>query len=173
MKRDLFGILIFGTLWGLSEVYLWEWMARAGVGFKAPIITALALGLLVLAGGERPLRGLAAAGVALAVKASLGVHFLCAVSAVALLGVWWEGFRWLAAKVPRWLRPLVFGLTAPLSMLTWALIFSRPSEILSYAGIGGLFAYALGLPLMFLGLWLEPKLSALWRVKREAQEAEE
>ena len=165
--------LIFGALWGLAEVYLWHWLAQAGVGFKAPIITGLALGLLVFAGGERPLRGLAAAAVALVVKAALGVHFLCAIAAVALLGAWWELARLLASRLPRWWFPVVAGLSAPLAMLSWALVFSHPSKIVDYALVGGSLAYALGLPLMFLGLWLEPKLLALWGVKPEAHEAEE
>ncbi len=165
--------LIFGALWGLVEVYLWEWMARAGVGFKAPVITAIALGLLVFAGGERAFRALVATAVALAVKASLGVHFLCAMAAVGFLGVFWEITRLAASKVPRAFRPLVFGLAAPLSMLVWGLIFSHPSKLVDYALVGGSIAYGLGLPLMYLGLWLEPKLSALWGVKPQAHQAEE
>ena len=158
MKRwiqpGLWDFLLWGSLWGLSEVFVWELLRRWHVSFKSPIMAVLALLFLASAAGLRPGIALMTALVALSLKAAAGITFPCAMWAVFSLGIAWELVRFVAARIPReGGQVLLLSLSAPLGMLLF-ILYVNPAETARYVGIGGTLAFAFGIPAVALGLFL-------------------
>ncbi len=153
--------LLWGSLWGLSEVFVWQLLRVLHVSFKSPIMAVLALLFLAAASGLRPGLGLITALVALSLKAAAGVTFPCAMWAVASLGLAWELTGLAARRIPRnpW-KTVVLALSAPVGMLLFVL-YVNPGEMARYVGIGGTLAFAFGVPAVALGLAIRK----VWRLQ--------
>ncbi len=150
--------LLWGSLWGLSEVFVWQLLRVLHVSFKSPIMAVLALLFLAAAAGTRPGLGLLTAIVALSLKAAAGVTFPCAMWALFSLGIGWELLRLVAARVPGDLwKVVVLALAGPLGMLLFVL-YVNPAEFGRYVGTGGSLAFAFGVPAVGLGLWFHRRL---------------
>ncbi len=149
--------LLWGSLWGLSEVFVWELLRRWHVSFKSPIMAILALLFLASAAGMRPGWGLLTAIVALSLKAAAGITFPCAMWAVFSLGIAWELLRLAASRIPKAsLQVVLLSLSGPLGMLLF-ILYVNPAETARYVGIGGTLAFALGIPAVALGLFLRQR----------------
>jgi len=148
MKRNiLWTVVIFGTLWGLSEAMLGGWLYAHDVPYASVPLTVIGLGLLCVARAlcDRPGTSAAIGAVAMLFKFLNLPFFACHIAAIFLLGA---SFDLCVSLVPRrgrvpavaagvYLGYLSFGL-----IITYVFRYSRWPEggmmkILHYVGVGG------------------------------------
>ena len=153
--KDINSDFIFwGTLWGLSEIFVWQLMSLLHFSMKAPVMAAIAILFMAAASENRPLKAIYTALVAISIKVLAGVYFFCSVWAVLSLAISWEIFRPLAIRIKRF-EAVLYALSAPLGMLFFILYRKpEPFAILMYAGLNGAIAFLLSIPAFYAGRWL-------------------
>ena len=146
--------IFWGTLWGLSEIFVWQLMSLLRFSMKAPVMAAIAVLFMAAASENRPLKAIYTSLVAISIKVLAGVYFFCSVWAVLSLAISWEILRPLALRIRRF-DAVLYALSAPLGMLFF-ILYRRPEPfaILMYAGLSGAIAFLLSIPAVYLGRWL-------------------
>ncbi len=143
--------VFWGTLWGLSEIFVWKLLGLLHVSMKAPVMAAVALFFLAASSEGKPMKALYTSVVAISIKVFAGVYFFCSVWAVLSLAISWEIFRPFAVRSGRF-SPVLYALSAPLGMLFFILYRNpEPLAIITYAGINGAVAFLLSIPAVYLG----------------------
>ncbi len=93
MKKEyILGILFFSSLWGISEVVLGEFLYRIEMPHASVLLTIIGLGILTLAAGYMPQKGVATA---IAVFAMLykflnTPFFACHILGILMLGICYD-----------------------------------------------------------------------------------
>ncbi len=143
--------VFWGTLWGLSEIFVWKLLGILHVSMKAPIMAMVAMFFLAASSEGKPLKALYTAVVAISIKVFAGVYFFCSVWAVLSLAIAWELMRFVASRFPSARIP-VYALSAPLGMLMF-ILYRNPDSlaIVSYAGVNGFIAFLLSIPAIYFG----------------------
>lgn len=179
MKRSvILGILFFGSLWGVSEVFLGEWLYASGFRHPSVPLNVLGLGILAAARACLPRKGTSLAiGCCAALykltAMSLGVagtpFFLCHLLGIASLGAAYDAVasalpqRWTAGGHPRravgalvaaymGYALFAFSITYVFRYGPW--VAGGLGKVVRYIGVGGTLAAAGGAILAPLTYWL-------------------
>ncbi len=143
--------VFWGTLWGLSEIFVWKMLGILHISMKAPIMAAVALFFLAASSEGKPLKALYTSLVAISIKVFAGVYFFCSVWAVLSLAIAWELLRIFSRRFPRY-EIVLQALAAPVGMLMFILYRNpEPLAVISYAGVNGAIAFLLSIPAIYLG----------------------
>ncbi len=146
--------VFWGTLWGLSEIFVWKLLGILHVSMKAPIMAMVALLFLAASSEGRPLKALYTSLVAVSIKVFAGVYFFCSVWAVLSLAISWEIMRWVASRFGSLEIP-IYALSAPIGMLMFILYRNpEPLAVFTYAGVNGAVAFLLSIPAVYAGFWI-------------------
>jgi len=165
-----FHVMLFGAVWGLSEVTLDKLSGLSEPHLRALLLSLIALGVVIFARTIQDLRGstLAMAGVAALFKFLNAPFWGCQILAILLWGGLFEGLfdlRWADAEHQReWIRrrvpPLVVG-----NFLLFALLatFVLKNPWWAKGGLPRIFWYVLlgGIPTAFLSWILLPLIQSL------------
>lgn len=152
--RD-YSFILWGSLWGLSEIFVWELLGILGMGSKAPIMAAISLFFMTSSSGLRPMYGLYTAITAVILKMAAGLYFPCSVWAVLSLGIAYELVNSIA-RLRKNLKYFLPSLSLPFAMLLFILVVN-PQKVTHYAMRGGLIAFLLGIPALNIGLLVNRK----------------
>lgn len=98
-KAGLLVILITGLVWGLVEIYIGDVFYKFHIPFRSAILTAIGMGLLVVARGvfDKPGSSLAAGVIAGVLRCAVPKVYICHMVAIAIEGCAFD-ITWTALR---------------------------------------------------------------------------
>jgi len=153
IRRNLLNVLFFGSLWGLSEVFLGEYLYSNNIQFTSVYLSIIALGILAIAYKLMPKFGIPTliAAIAAIYRVVNAGPFFCHLLAIFLLGVGFDTALYLLKKMN---LELLHGALS--SYLGFALFAFTITYIFRYH-----YWIAYGLPKVLKYIGIEGSLTAL------------
>lgn len=149
--RELYGVLVFGTMWGAIELFGGDFMRSQGLPYRAAVLSALGLTVLVIAKRWLPAMGSAVAigAVACLYKLASNGFYSCQLLAVMIHATTFDVFYTLLRErldSSAWTRALAaLGITAvSFSVFGFVNTYVIPEPHWAERGLPGILDYLSG-----------------------------
>lgn len=148
IRRNLLTILFFGSLWGISEVFMGGFLYSSNIHFPSVYLSIIALGILAIAYKLLPRKGIPTliASISAIYRVVNAGPFFCHLLAIFLLGFGFDiivyllkekKLDWIHGALSSWLGFALFGFTITYIFRYHYWIAYGLPKVLRYIGLEG------------------------------------